>query len=243
MLKKIKVIIIEDNKLLREGIKAMIKEHKDIEVSAALSDRAKIAEQIISLKPDILLLDLGLIHQNSLKLVKSLRKKFPNLKMIVMDLLPIQTEIRQFKDEGVSGFILKDATTAEFMKTIRSVANGEKVYPPQMHGSLFSEVVDNAVDELMTSRLIEAIRMTGTEKKITELISEGKSDAVIAKKLKLNAATVNSHIDNILEKISLNTHVQVAVYKNSNGKSIKSPGLKSKNELKKSFIHNKLKNK
>jgi two-component system nitrate/nitrite response regulator NarL len=85
--------------------------------------------------------------------------------------------------------------------------------------------------------------MTGTEKKITELISEGKSDAVIAKKLKLNAATVNSHIDNILEKISLNTHVQVAVYKNSNGKSIKSPGLKSKNELKKSFIHNKLKNK
>jgi DNA-binding NarL/FixJ family response regulator len=227
-MKNIRLIIIEDNKLLREGIRVMLKEQKDIHVVAALGDRIKVHDKILELKPDVLLLDLGLVNQNSLELVKSLKKKFPKLKMIVMDLLPIQSDMLQFIEQGVSGFILKDATTEDFMNTIRSVAKGEKVFPPQLHGSLFSEIVENAVDELMDSKLIESIRMTDNEKKVIELLSGGFTDKEIAKKLSMTVSKVKSHIDNILEKMSLNTRVQIAVYKNSGNDIFKPPVIKSK---------------
>lgn len=229
-MKKIRLIIIEDNKLLREGIKVMLKGQKDILVAAALGDRIKVHDKILELKPDVLLLDLGLVHQNSLQLVKSLKKKFPKLKMIVMDLLPIQSDMLQFIEQGVSGFILKDATTGDFMNTIRSVAKGDKVFPPQLHGSLFSEIVENAVNELMDSKLIESIRMTENEKKVIELLSEGFTDKEIAKKLSMTVSKVKSHIDNILEKMSLNTRIQIAVYKNSGGDIVNPSSGKSKKQ-------------
>jgi len=225
-------MIIEDNKLLREGLKAMFKEHAEFQVIAALSDKINVLEKIRELKPDILLLDIGLVNHNSLRLVKSLKKKFPELKMIVMDLLPIQSDIKQFIEDGVTGFILKDATTEEFMDTIRRVAKGEKIFPSQLHGSLVSEIVDDAVNELMDSKLIESIRMTDNEKKIIDLISTGLTDEQISKNLTMEIPLVKSHIDNILEKMSLNTRVQIAVYKNSEEESVKLSGNKSK-DLKK----------
>jgi len=219
-MKKIRLIIIEDNKLLREGIKVMVKKQKDIHVVAASGDRIKVHQKIRVLKPNVLLLDLGLANQNSLELVKSIKKQFPKLKIIVMDLLPIQSDIIQFIEEGVAGFILKDATIEDFTNTIRVVANGEKIYPAQLHGSLFTEIVDNAVNELLDSKLIESIRMSEKEKKIIEFISAGLKDKEIAKKLKLSVSFVKSHIDNILEKMSLNTRVQIAIYRNSGGDSL-----------------------
>ena len=227
-MKKIRLIIIEDNKLLREGIGVMVKDQKDIRVVAALGDRIRVHDKIRDLKPNVLLLDLGLVNQNSLELVKSIKKKFPKLKMIVMDLLPIQSDIIQFIEGGVSGFILKDATTEDFMNTIRSVAIGKKIFPAQLHGSLFSEIVDNAVNELMDSKLIESIRMTENEKKILKFISAGFTDKEIAKKLGLTVYIVRGHIDNILEKMSLNTRVQIAVYRNSGVDSINSSDIKPK---------------
>ncbi|HJY63174.1 MAG TPA: response regulator transcription factor [Ignavibacteria bacterium] len=227
-MKKIRLIIIEDNKLLREGIRGMFKTRKDIMVVAATGDRIKVRDKIRELKPNVLLLDLGLVNLNSLKLVRSIKKQFPNLKMIVMDLLPIQTDIKQFIDEGVSGFILKDASIEEFMNTIRSVAKGNKIFPSQMHGSLFSEIVDNAVDELMSSKLVESIRMTEKEKKIIGFISAGVTDKEIAQKLNTTKSIVKSHIDNILEKMSLSTRVQIAIYRNSGEDYITTSGIKPK---------------
>jgi len=164
-MKKIRLIIIEDNRILREGIRIMVEEQKDIQVVAALGDRIKVHDKIRDLKPDALLLDFGLVNRNSLRLVKSLKKKFPKLKMIVMDILPIQSDIIKFIEEGVSGFILKDATTENFMNIIRSVAKEDKISVSQLHSSLFSEIIDNAMNELLRSKLIKSVRTTGKKKK------------------------------------------------------------------------------
>ena len=225
-MKKVRLIIIEDNKLLREGLSVMVKKQADMQVVAALGDRIKVQDKIRALKPDILLMDCGLVNQDSLELVKLLHKKFPKLKMIVMDLLPIQCDILQFIEHGVSGFIPKDATTENFMNTIRAVAKGQKVFPSQLHGSLFSEIVDNAVNELLNSKLIESIRMTEDEKKIIEFISTGLTDKEVSKKMLLTLSEVKGHLNNILEKMSLNTHVQIAIYRNSSGEAVNIPDIK-----------------
>ena len=190
----------------------MLKKESDINVVATFGDSEFVPDKISELKPDIVLLDLGLPNQDSLELVKSLKDKHLDLKIIVMDLIPIQEDILRFVEAGVSGFILKDATVAEFTKTIRSVAVGEKVLPPLMAGSLFSQIVDYGVKELSPLKLAESVRMTKREREIVELIAEGLANKEIAFKLNISIYTVKSHVHNILEKMTLNTRVQIAIH-------------------------------
>jgi len=129
-----------------------------------------------------------------------------------MDMVPIQEDMMRFVEAGVSGFILKDATVAEFTKTIRSVAGGEKVLPPILAGSLFSQIIDYGVKELGPSKLIQSVRMSKREREIVELIAEGLANKEIAYKLSLSVYTVKSHVHNILEKMALNTRVQIAIH-------------------------------
>jgi two-component system response regulator DegU len=210
-LKKIRLILIEDNRLLREGINAMLKKDSDLTVVGAFSDSDFVIEQIEELKPDILLLDLGLTNKNSLELVKSVKDAYPDVKVIVMDLVPIQEDIFQFVEAGVSGFILKDATIPEFMKTICSVAGGEKVLPAILAGSLFSQIVEYGVKVLGPSKTAQSLRMTKREREIIKLIAEGLTNKDIAYNLNISIYTVKSHVHNILEKMALNTRVQIAV--------------------------------
>jgi len=225
-MKKIRLFVIEDNKLLREGISVMASADKDIQAVEATGDRIKFSDKIRKFKPNILLLDLGLANQNSIELVKSVKKKFPKLKIIVMDFLPIQSDINQFIDEGVSGFILKDDTPKDFINTIRSVVNGEKIFPPQVQASLISQIVDNAVDDLLGSKLIESIHLTDKEKKIIRFISAGLPNKEISKRLKLKAPIIKSYIDNIMEKMSLNNRVQISIYRDDGKNSVNISGNK-----------------
>jgi DNA-binding NarL/FixJ family response regulator len=210
--KKIDILIIEDNRLLRDGITAMIKEQSDLKVIASFCEREDSLSLIIKLKPDVVLLDLGLRSQNSLQLVKSLKQKSSDIRIIVMDLLPSQSDIIDFVKAGVSGFILKDAVVHEFLKTIRSVAAGEKVLPPHMTGSLFSQIVERAVNRTNSYDIMQAVQMTKRERQVIELIADGLTNKEIGKILHLSPYTVKSHVHNILEKMALHTRVQIAKY-------------------------------
>ena len=211
-MKKIKLLVIEDNRLLREGITSMIKEQSDLKVVAGLGTSENIIKKINLLKPNVALLDLGLRSQNSLQVVKSIKKNFTAVKIIVMDLVPVQEEVLEFVQAGVSGFILKDATVDDFLRTIRYVGNGNKVLPPRLTDSLFSQIVEHAVRGPRSSSLIKSVRMTKREKQVIELIADGLTNKEIAQKLHLSTYTVKSHVHNILEKLALHTRVQIAKY-------------------------------
>jgi HlyD family secretion protein len=105
-LKKIRLILIEDNRLLREGISAMLKKEKDIIVVASLDDSDFALEKLTDLKPNVVLIDLGLTNQDSFELVKLIRDEYKDIEVIVMDLVPLQEDIFRFVEAGVSGFIL-----------------------------------------------------------------------------------------------------------------------------------------
>jgi len=218
-MKKIRIILIEDNRLLREGISARLKKEPDINVVGAFSDSDFDTGKTAELKPQVVLLDLGLTKLDSLEIVKSLKDKYQNIKVIVMDLVPIQEDILRFVDAGVSGFILKDATVPEFTNTIRLVAGGEKVLPPTMTGSLFSQIMDYGIKELGTSKLIKSVKMTNREREIVGLIAEGLTNKDIALNLNLSIYTIKSHVHNILEKMALNSRVQIAIYSHKESSS------------------------
>lgn len=211
-MEKIRLLLIEDNRLLREGLTAMLNEQNDMTVINSIGNGENILDLMRKYKPDIMILDLGLRNRSSINIVKLVKKNFISAKIIIMDLIPTQADVLEFVQAGVSGFILKDATVKDFIKTIRSVYDGIQVLPTNLTGSLFSQIVEHALNEANPVEVMNAVRMTNREKQVIELISEGFTNKEIAQKLHLSTFTIKSHVHNILEKLALNTRVQIAKY-------------------------------
>lgn len=209
-MKRIKILLIEDNRLLREGIDALLNKQTDMNVVITVGNGENILALVDKLNPNIVLLDLGLRSQNSLQIVKLIKSNFKEIKIIVMDLIPLQTDVFEFVQAGVSGFMLKDINVDEFLKTIRSVYEGTQVLPPHLTGSLFSQIVEHAINGTSPSKIEESVRMTKREIQVIELIANGNTNKEIAQQLHLSTYTVKSHVHNILEKLALNTRVQIA---------------------------------
>lgn len=212
----ISVALIEDNRLVREGITALLNGLPDLKVVAGASgeDTSVLRET----KPHVVLLDLGLGHRNSLRVAEEVKTEFPESKIILMDLLPVHEDIVEFVNVGVSGFIMKDATLDDLANTIRSVAQGAHVLPPQMTSTLFSQIAKDAIVRGRPDTL-DAVRMTPREREVIDLIAEGLSNKEIAIRLEIATDTVKSHVRNVMEKLMLHTRLQIAAYAHREAKS------------------------
>ncbi len=211
---KIRVLLVEDNRLLREGITKMLNAEADIKVVSS-SGNGDAIEKAKTLAPQVVLMDIGLKGQNSLKVVTDIKKLYPETHIVIMDLVPAHAEVAEFVRAGVAGFILKDATLHEFLHTIRSVAQGTKVLPPLMTDSLFSQIVDHALQGGKMRKLMSAVRMTSREHDVIAHIATGKSNKEIAGELNIAVHTVKSHVHNILEKLALHTRLELATFAHS----------------------------
>jgi len=209
---KLRILLIEDNRLLREGIAAMLNGQSEFEVVAVAED----GDAVIRLKgakkpPDVVLLDLGLEKENSLRLMSVLREEVPTAKIIAMDIFPEQQDIVEFVKAGGSGLIVKNASSNDYVKTIKAVAAGSKVLPPALTNSLFTQIIESV---LKAGNDIpgNSIQLTSREREVVALIAEGMSNKEIAEHLHIATYTVKSHIHNILEKLALNTRLQIAAF-------------------------------
>jgi len=205
----ITVAIIEDNRLVREGMTEMLNELPDVEVVLAATSLESTA--LRKARPHVVLLDVGLQDRNSLRLAETVQKEMAESRVIVMDLLPVHEEIAEFVNAGVAGFILKDATFEDFVGTIRSVADGGRVLPPRMTGTLFSQIARAAVSR-GTEAALEAVRMTPREREVIALIADGMSNKAIATSLGVATDTVKSHVRNVMDKLALHSRLQIAAY-------------------------------
>lgn len=205
------LILVEGNRLLREGLAALVSHQEDLQVVATLADCDMVLPKIQQLKPKVVLLDLGSRDHDHVSLVESITRNHGEVKVIVMDLLPGHADVMELVRAGVSGFLLKDATFDEFLNTIRLVATGTHVLPPPLTNSLFSEIVH---DEARRERALISSQATLTrrEREIIRLIADGLSNKEIAQQLNVATFTVKSHVHNVLEKLALRTRVQIASY-------------------------------
>ncbi len=210
-MRKIRMLLIEDNRLLREGILGMLKKERDISVVAASGNRANTVLKIHRLKPNVILLDLGLRSQNSLRVVESAKTEFPNTRVIVMDLAPVPADIMQYMKAGASGFVLKDTSAEDFLTTIRAVSEGKKVLLPQVSTSLFSKIIEHAVEGGGT-KLREAYRMSKRELDVVALIGGGLTNREIGQRLHISILAVRRHVHDAMEKLALHTRLEVANY-------------------------------
>ena len=210
-MKKIKILVIEDNRVLRDGITSMLNEQADMHVVATIGSSNNILLKASQTKPHVILIDAGLKYFKEASVVESIKKNIPEAKLIGMGLLTLQADIVEFVESGASGFILKNSTVREFLATIQSVEKGEKVLPPSLTGSLFSHVAELSFRK-RKGKITNAVRMTKRELEIIALIADGQSNKEIARQLNIATHTVKSHMHNIMEKLALHNRLQIAKF-------------------------------
>lgn len=210
---QIRILIIEDNRFVREGLTEVLLGESDfaVEACAAWADLVT-AEQVVQV-PQVILLDIFMEEANTIKLMEGLRHRFPDSRIVAMDIMPDESDIMSFIKQGGCAFILKNATVEDYVRTIREVASGATVLPKSMAKSLFAQIVE---DTLRKGKELppEATRLTRRESEIVGLISEGLANKEIAQRLHIATFTVKSHVHNILEKLELESRLQIAAFAN-----------------------------
>jgi DNA-binding NarL/FixJ family response regulator len=209
--KPISLVLIDDNRLLREGLAAMIHSQPGFKVLAASADVEEALKKVREAKPDVVLLDFGLEDHDSLSLTATVHGEVPTARVIVMGLLPLQEDVANYVQSGASGFIMKDASFEDFFATIRAVAGGAEILPPALTNSLFSQIARNAARGSKT-KVLEAVRLTNRERQVIDLLGEGLSNKEISTRLHIAVHTVKSHVHNVLEKLALHSRLEVAAF-------------------------------
>jgi DNA-binding NarL/FixJ family response regulator len=217
MADRIRVLVVEDNRLLRDGLAALLDAQPDFEVVAAEGPDTGLL-RVQETKPHVVLVDASLGSRSSHGLVAGVRSAAPEARVIVMDLLPVEDDVVEFAKAGASGFVAKGAGIDDLVATVRSVAAGAEVVLPPLTGALFSYIAKRAVgrrDAAATS----AARLSKREREVIDLIAEGLSNKEIARRLHIATDTVKSHVHNILEKLALRTRLQIAAHAHRAGES------------------------
>jgi DNA-binding NarL/FixJ family response regulator len=211
MKEPIRMFIADDNRLLREGLASMLEQQEDINVIGAAESGNKALEQIKDLRPEVALIDIGMPDKDGIEVTQTLHQDLPEIKVIILGIIDLTDEIMACIEAGAAGYVLKEASFDYLVKTIRSVYRGESICTPEMTASLFTRIA-----ELAGERIPEvpksAIKMTGRELEVVNLIAEGLSNKEIAKRLFIETQTVKNHVHNILDKLQLHSRLQAVHY-------------------------------
>jgi NarL family two-component system response regulator LiaR len=205
-MKKIRVLLVEDQALVREGLAAIFSYQSDIEVVGQAKDGIEAVEMLESTKPDVILLDLVMPRQDGITTIPIIKEKRPEAHILVLTSFADNDRVYQAIKSGAEGYMLKDATPTQLLQGIRDVAQGQATLYPSIAMRVIRELNDPAelmyASEPLTPRELETLR----------LISSGLSNQEIGKKLFVQERTVAKYVSNILDKLHLANRTQAALY-------------------------------
>ena len=211
MQKHIHVFIVDDNRLLRDGLVAMLAEQEDIVVIGTASTGKQALEQIKTLRPEMAVIDIGMPDKDGIEVTQELRRDAPDVKVIILGMVDLTDEIMACIEAGAAGYVLKEASFDVLVETLRAVHRGESFSSPRMTASLFSRIAELAGERELKIPL-SSVKLTARELEIVNLIAEGLSNKEIAQQLAVETQTVKNHIHNILDKLQLHNRLEAVEF-------------------------------
>ncbi len=195
-----KIVIAEDHKILREGLKALFKDNGDIEVVAEAGDGMEAIRCVEKLKPDLLLLDLSMPRMGGISVLKDIQSRFPETKVLVLTIHESEEYILEGFQSGASGYCLKDAGRAELMTAIEKVLDGKSYISPGIADKVLEGYLEDR-RRLKTHSSWDTI--TQREKEVLKLVGEGYQNKEIGDYLCISVKTVEKHRSNIMQKLDV----------------------------------------
>ena len=196
----VRVFILAENRLLREALTRILSKKSDIQVVAAAAFSPDVVGQISNAAPDVLLSDSAAVALSDLRLCSEVRAAIPGIKVVMIGMdADRETFLRAVRD-GITGYVLKDASAMEVAAAVRSVANQEAVCPPSLCLALFERVASQNTHPA-SFVIRHNLGLTRREQQLVQMISRGLTNKEIASQLNLSEQTVKNHIHRMLRKL------------------------------------------
>jgi len=200
----IKLVIVDDHRVVRSGVKALIETEPDLEVIGEAADGREAVTKVKAQNPDVVLMDLVMPEMDGVDATSEITKLSPAPEILILTSFSEEERIIQAIKAGASGYLIKDASPDELVQAIKDVYHGESTLDPKVAGTVLRSVQNEPKDssEDLTDREVEVL----------ELLAEGLPNENIAEKLYISERTVRSHVSNILGKLNLANRTQAALY-------------------------------
>lgn len=202
-----KVLIADDHQLFREGLVNLLSSAPDIEVIAEAEDGKDATEKAMKLKPDVILIDIGMPNMNGIEATRVLKKDLPDLKIIAVSMHSDRQFVKGILEAGADGYLLKNCTYRQLIDAIESVKSGKKYLSDDITEMIIKGYLDPGDSETETYT-----ELSEREMEILKLYAEGKSTREISEKLFISVKTVGTHKQHILEKLGLKTNADLVKY-------------------------------
>lgn len=205
-MKKIRILVVDDESVVREGVVAILSYQKDVEVVAEAENGIQAVEAARKTKPDVILLDMVMPKQDGLATIPKLREIVPDARILVLTSFAESDRVYQTIKAGALGYLLKDATRVQLLQAIRDVAVGQASIRPSVALKVIHEI-DHPSELMYTTE-----PLTPRELDTLRLIARGLSNQEIANTMSVHERTIAKYVSNILDKLHLANRTQAALY-------------------------------
>lgn len=202
-----KVLIADDHQLFREGLVNLISSAPDIEVIAEAKDGKEAAERTKKLKPDVVLIDIGMPVMNGIEATRIIKKNDPNIKVIAVSMHSDRQFVKGVLEAGADGYLLKNCTYRQLIEAVQSVVSGKKYLSDDITEMVIQGYLD-PVEENADGQP----ELSEREAEVLKLYAEGKTTREISEKLFISVKTVGTHKQHIFEKLGLKSNADMVKY-------------------------------
>jgi two-component system response regulator NreC len=205
----IRILIADDHAVMRAGLRLLLNGQEDMQVVDEAGDGWQTVEKAVTLKPDIVLLDITMPGLSGLEAARQIRQRAPEVKLLVLTMHDDEAYLRQFLQIGATGYIVKKAADTELVDAIRAVHRGESF----IHPSLTRVLIDRYLQQQPPVKAKESVEeLTPRETEVLRLVAQGYTSQQIAEQLSISANTVETHRAHIMEKLGLRGRAQLVRY-------------------------------
>lgn len=208
---KLRILLADDHEIVRRGLCALLQKHEGWEVVGEATDGREAVEKAKQLKPDVVILDVGMPNLNGLDATRQLLQYDPNFKVIVLTITDSDQVIREALDAGARGFVLKSDAARDLVSAVDALQHKRMFFTPRVNDLVLAGFLDKG-HVMSKSEAPSLPTLTAREREITQLLAEGKSSKEVASLLNLSTKTVETHRSNIMRKLSFHSIRDLVVY-------------------------------
>jgi DNA-binding NarL/FixJ family response regulator len=206
---KIKIILVDDHYIVRNGIRALFDDVDEIEVIGEASNGFEAITKVSDLHPNIAILDISMPQMNGLDAAEIIHKQFPNTKTLIMSMHDNKEYILRSLEVGADGYLLKDSSKEEIIKAIKTVSGGEKYYSGSVSGILVSGYLNVIANPTGIDFEKKKAIISKQEKSILAHLIHGRNSREIAEELTLSVRTVDNHRARMMKKLGVKNAVEL----------------------------------
>src|SRR5580704_11764406 len=207
---KVRILIADDHEVVRRGLCTLLQSHEGWEICGEATDGRAVVEKAKELKPDVVIVDVGMPSLNGLAATRQLVQQDPNCKVIVLTITDSDQVIREALDAGARGFVLKSDAARDLVAAVEALQRNRMFFTPRVNDMVLAGFLDRGNGARNTPPRLP--HLTPREREVIQLLAEGKSSKEVASVLNLSTKTAETHRSNIMRKLGFHSIRDLVVY-------------------------------